>query len=1067
MPSMSNPSRSIFQFPEVRVVEASAGSGKTYALAKRYVQLLLNSSLKNESMPIRSILAITFTNKAAYEMKARIIEFLKLIAFQKLTQQQAIDILEPLQISKQEASLKAFQIMEDLIHHYNFFLVQTIDKFINAILSGSAFKMGLTANFKIRTNFKEYLEYSLDECIDQAAGNRELEHLFQEFLQNYLYLENRSGWFPKQDMLFILIDLFVQLNTYGLPLRASVVAPDTLIKTKRKILEDIQSLKAHLPEGTNKSFQKVLEKWVEHHPKGFDIDSISDYFAWADLPVKQGTQVPRETEKLWEKIHRDLKDLCELEAHHLFDPYGAIFSLVMDNFKNISSQEDILFLNELNKQASLLFDEGHLTVQELYYRLATRFRHYLMDEFQDTSRLQWQNLQLMVEEALSTGGTLFYVGDRKQAIYQFRGGDVALFDEVKAGFKHFNVHEEVLSQNWRSQPAIIDFNNHIFSMSNLEHFLAQKEQYEEEKNKANAVCFTDEDRQALSHVFQTSEQTKTEGKDGGLVKVEMIDGSNKEERNEVIKEKVIALIRQLEKRFSYSEIAFLTRGNNEVEELTNWLLEEGFSVESERTSNIKENVVIEELILFLKFLLSPIDNVSFAQFILGEMFGQASQIAAEELHQFVFSVRQRLSQEKSFYLYTEFRERYPEVWGRLIEDFFKNIGLYPLYEMLVSIYSRFEVLNHFPHYQGFLMHFLNLIKTKEDDYPESASFLEYFENAAPEDLFVQVTNTQAIKIMTVHKAKGLEFPVVILPFLGMDVQVGSQGADQKQSYILEKLNESEEIELIRLKSKYLKFSEELYDIHVREYKKSFLTELNNIYVALTRPVDEMYIFIPNRYGTNFNLVQFLIPEGWMNVGKETVKREVKEKKEEIRTIPPSQYQDWIKYLKEEFLNSDALRNKARRKQGEIVHYLLSFVPNLNQEKFDVVLKQAVENAKLVFPDEPDWKEYERIVQSIVNKAELKQFFYLADEQVMNECEFIAANGQGRRIDRLMIGKSDVTIVDYKLARIKDSDYVKQVKEYVHIVKELHPGKKVRGFIVYSNQLECEEVICSVIASETK
>mgnify|MGYP001616264412 CR=1 FL=1 len=136
-----------------------------------------------------------------------------------------------------------------------------------------------------------------------------------------------------------------------------------------------------------------------------------------------------------------------MEAHHLFDPYVAIFSLVMDNFKHISSQEDILFLNELNKQASLLFGEGHLTVQELYYRLATRFRHYLMDEFQDTSRLQWQNLELMVEEALSTGGTLFYVGDRKQAIYQFRGGDVALFDEVKAGFKHFNVHEEILNQN--------------------------------------------------------------------------------------------------------------------------------------------------------------------------------------------------------------------------------------------------------------------------------------------------------------------------------------------------------------------------------------------------------------------------------------------------------------------------------------------------------------------------------------------------------------------------------------------------------------------------------------------
>lgn len=1054
---MSSNPQPIFQFPEVRVVEASAGSGKTYALAKRYVQLLLSSALKKENIPIRYILAITFTNKAAYEMKIRIIEFLKLIAFEKLTQLQEKNILEPLQMSKQEASKIAFQVMEDLIHHYNFFLVQTIDKFINSILSGSAFKLGLTANFKIRTNFKEYLEQSLDEIIDQAAGNKELERLLQEFLQNYLYLENRSGWFPKQDMLYIMIDLFVQLNTYGLPLRAEVISPDILIKTKRMFLEDVKKLKDQLPVGTDARFEKILTEWIENHPRGFDIDSISDYFAREEIPVKKGTVVQAETEKLWKKIYRDLKALSELEAKHLFDPYIAIFSLVMDNFKTISSKEDILFLNELNKQASHLFDEGRLTVQELYYRLATRFRHYLMDEFQDTSRLQWQNLELMVEEALSTGGTLFYVGDRKQAIYQFRGGDVSLFDEVKKRFEHFNVREEVLEKNWRSQKAIVDFNNAVFAMSNLKEFLNKKMDYEGEKNKKDAIGFTDEDLEVMSHIFQTSGQRTNDGKDDGLVKVERVDASIKEERNEIIREKVITLIRNLEKRYAHSEIALLTRGNDEVEELTNWLLAEGISVESERTSNIKENAIVQDLVYFLKFLLSPIDNVSFAQFILGDMFIKTSRIPEAELHQFIFSLRLRLSQEKSFYLYTEFRSRFPFVWDRFIEDFFKNIGLYPLYELLVSIYSRFEVLKHFPQYQGFLMHFLNLVKTKEDDYPDVSSFLNYFENAPAEDLYVQVTNKQAIKIMTIHKAKGLEFPVVILPFLGMDVQVGNQGADQKQSYLLQNVEASQEIELLRLKSKYFKFSQKLFDIYTHEYKKSFLTELNNMYVALTRPIDELHIFIPSRYGNGFNCAQFLIPKNLMMHGKEGFKRQSKEKKEDIHAIPTSEYQDWIKYLNDEFLHSDELKNKVRRNQGKVVHHILSFIKNLNQDKIEDVMIGAIENAKLIFPEENAWADYEKAVYAIVNHPDLKRFFYLKGEEVFNEIELISADGHGKRIDRLIIGKDEIVVVDYKLAKLKDSPYAEQVKEYMNILKSLHADKKVEGFIVYSNQLECEEI----------
>nr|MBP6343650.1 UvrD-helicase domain-containing protein [Candidatus Omnitrophota bacterium] len=159
-----------FECPEVRVVEASAGSGKTFALAKRYVQLLISSS--HQESALRTILAITFTNKAAIEMKARILEFLKKIALSKLSAAEYKEIVSPLNLTEEEAGGRAFRVMEALIRNYNFFQVQTIDSFINALLSGCSFKINLSANFDIRRNTHEYIAKALDRLIDRAVTDK-------------------------------------------------------------------------------------------------------------------------------------------------------------------------------------------------------------------------------------------------------------------------------------------------------------------------------------------------------------------------------------------------------------------------------------------------------------------------------------------------------------------------------------------------------------------------------------------------------------------------------------------------------------------------------------------------------------------------------------------------------------------------------------------------------------------------------------------------------------------------------------------------------------------------------
>src|SRR3989338_7627130 len=1046
---------SVFHFPEVRGVEASAGSGKTYALSRRYIQLLLDPASSFEPAFLRHILAITFTNKAAVEMKRRILESLRKIALQRLPACERAEILRPLGMSDEDASRKAFRIMEAIIHHYHLFQVQTIDKFINALLCGCAFKIGLTANFKIKSNARDYLEYSLDRLLDRAPQEKALAKIFEHFLHNYLYLENRSGWFPKTDMLSILSALFGHHNVYAGRFKEGPFTPQDLIKKKKAILESLGTLRRHLPQDTDKRFINSLDIFLKRNKQAFDIDAVSDYFAREYPPVRQGAEIPAETERLWSRIRGDLRQACEEEAYCLFNPYIRIFELVREGLGELSFREDILFLEELNKKARGLFDEEDVTVAELYYRLAGRFRHYLIDEFQDTSVLQWRNLEKMVEEALSTGGSLFYVGDRKQAIYGFRGGEVGLFDDIKGKWGAFNVRTDFLTKNWRSQKAIVEFNNCVFSSENLTKFLSRKQEYEKEKNKRPRVDFQAEDIRELNNLFQSSQQNFQEEKDGGYVRVEILDIDKKEERDNALRGKVIGLVKEMKARFSYGEMAILTRSNAQVEQMTSWLLEEGIPVESERTSDITKNTLIQEAIAFLRFLDSPIDNIAFAALILGDLFAKATGVPQEAVHDFVFRLRERLRNEKDFYIYTEFRETYRDVWEKYFDEFFKNVGLYPLYELLVSMYHRWEILKHFPSYQGFWMHLLELVKDREEEHCDITSFLEYFDHLEGEDLYVHVTKTDAVSIMTVHKAKRLEFPVVILPYLGMEVQVGNSAEDYQQSYILRQDNSL--VELLRLKAKYLEFSDDLYGIYAQEYKKALAAELNNIYVALTRPECELYVFIPKRIGNAFNPVQFLIPDHVREIGAPQSYPRKPPGEAALHYLAAAGHHDWIDYLKDEFPALSEVRHREQLLEGSVIHFMLSRIGNLDKEDFDRNLAYALQQAPAYFPQIQDFSSYGTWIKRLLEAREIRPFFYCGPALVFTEKEIVDKSGRTRRLDRLIVRDNEAGIVDFKSSRDAAGQYERQAGEYMSLVGALYPRHKVRGYLVYLDKADVEEI----------
>jgi len=980
-------------------------------------------------------------------MKGRILYFLKKIALDKFsTAKEKEELLAMLGVDDVVAQKKAFSIMDTIIKNYNFFQVQTIDSFINAILSGCAFRLGLSANFRIKTEYKDYLAYALDKLIDHAAIDQKTRRAFANFLHQYLILENKTGWSPKKEILAAINDLFSSVNKYGgdfLPCPGDV---SDLLAQKKNTLASMRQLKRDLPSETHATFEKKLSDFLGEHKDNFNFSALSEYFMRTDFPVRKNGVVSSNVKKIWEQIRKELRVIAELESRLTFNAYIEIFNKVFLYFKALSAKDDILFLEELNRETRILLDEKGMSVPELYYRLAMRLNHFLIDEFQDTSRLQWKNLEIMVDEALSVGGSLFYVGDKKQAIYRFRGGDVTLFDTVKEGYKNSNLCPQFLRHNYRSQKEIVLFINEVFSTKNLENLFKLGAQETKEKEVFSAA-----EEEAVLRVFKEVRQSPVAGKEGGFVNVEFLDSKKKEERNALAKDKLFCLLDDLKARgWGYRDIALLVRENDDVELLSAWLIEKGLPVESEKTLNIRNNPLIKELVSFLKFLNSPIDNIAFVSFILGDIFSTASGLSKDELGDFIFELRETARIKKDVYFYREFRYRFPEAWESLIEEFFKNVGFIPLYELAISIYSAFKCLERFSDHQGFLMRLLELIKEQEEDRQSLPLFLEFFDKAGGEDLYVRTGKTNAVNILTIHKAKGLGFPVVILPFLEMNAEVKP---------VLVKASDGV-LSLQRISEKYRKYSFGLQDAYRQEYLKSFIDELDNVYVALTRAREELHVFLPQKTRGGLNWARLLIGEHDFQRGKgeRAVLTEKVPSDALLQELPFSRYGDWIPFLKDEFIDRGLIRRRREISRGEVLHYIFSSLNDGTSAGLEPALKAAFKNARMKFPFVEDFSEHEALVRKIVDDKKMELFFLIGEGQVFTEKEVVDEFGCTKRMDRLIVKKDSVWVIDYKSSKSERDEDRQQVQAYKALISKIYPQKTCKGFLVYFDSCTWEEVI---------
>ncbi|MBF0331304.1 MAG: UvrD-helicase domain-containing protein [Candidatus Omnitrophica bacterium] len=1050
----------MFLSPEIRVVEASAGSGKTYALARRYVQLILHLTRQRQIPPVHSILAITFTNKAAFEMKERILKFLKQLALGVMPEDESAALLAPIGMRAEEAKELAGKIMQTILRHYNYFQVETIDKFINALLVSSAFQVGLTANFRIKTNSREYLARALDVVIERVRKDPVLARAFDDFLISMLLVESRSSWLPKDVVLDTVEKLFNEYNTYGLDFTRAGITPQDLIQSKAAVIADMKVFASPLPEGLQDRFAQGIDAFLEEYHAAFSFKGLPKSFQPDnEKRMKKGASLSPEYEKLWGRVEEGFKRAAALEVAHLYDPYIELFEQVRAVFDTACVREDVVFLSQLNAKARAVYAQG-MGVDELYYRLAARYEHYLLDEFQDTSLLQWENLRVLPEEAIAQGGSLFYVGDKKQAIYGFRGGDTRLFDAVAARYAAPDYHcrKDTLDKSYRSRQAIVDFNNRVFSLENLERLMMAVNDKGERLIPARGC-----DKDELRRVYSQSKQEAVLTGAKGYVRLEVLAGVKKDDYREDARIRVLARLDELKDRFKWSDIVILVRKNNDVEDMTRWLLEAGVPATSDRTLSIKKHPLVEEIVAFLRFLLSPSDNASFGSFISGDIFCSAAGIKSSDIQDLIMSWRRQRGASLSLV----FADKYPQVWKELVEPFLVRCGLHPLYELLVMFFRQTKALEIFVPAQGFLMRFLGVVKAREDEFPGVAEFLACYETIEGDELFVEVLSGakegDAVRVMTVHKAKGLEFPVVIIPFLTMGLGSSSSGGNKALAYTLRV--EDEALKLYHFTAAHLPYSDCAQELDVEEDMQTFFSELNNLYVALTRAACEMYGFLPLKAGNAHNLAVVLFPAETYAVGApaQGYPGKAADLEGTVKKLMPPVCRDWMGLLEDEFVPVDQPSTRSLKDSGNALHALLAeikvVVPGQERSAVSDALAQNGRLKELV--------DEEALVQALAEPC-IRTFFRSGAGEVHCEYALVDRMGNTHRLDRLIITPDEVIIVDFKSSRgdpagrsLQDEA---QVRTYMELLKQIYPGRSVKGYLVFINEKEVKEVGADLVST---
>lgn len=719
------------------IYNASAGSGKTYQLALNYLKLLSHLSV-GEEFKFKNLLAITFTNKASFEMKERIISFLKEIFKQT---ERGKNLCEETGITPKKAEI----ILEELFLKYDSLQIKTIDSFLLNLYRALSYELDMPADFQIKTYIEESLiEKALNRLFEEAKEKEEL----LEFLENFV------------DYLFTNED------------KLQIDMKNRLIKLTEKIFQKI-------------TYKKEL------------IDTLEDY----------------------KEPYLKSQDL-----------YLGLYALLKKKLEEVFNEEKIFFIGVWKERLSQNLTKYPEFIPWIYVKLGS-LEGIIIDEFQDTDRVQWEAIMPIVEDVISRNRFLICAGDPKQSIFQWRGGDPFILETILQEFSSYPIRIENLEKNYRSAPEVVKFNNLFFShISNdyelkkelLEELIFGKDKFEEKERVIESVL--KDFNWSFENVYQEAVNNFKGEVKCKFLKIEnnLEKKSLKERIKELTKKEILNILRELEKSNDFEDVAILVRKNEEIAELSSFLISQGFKVIGSSFLKIKESPLINSIVSLLKFINYPEDEIALAGFLSGS-FSEEFLNILNRYYEFKFS--------GSNLILTDFvKNEYPNFWKTYIEDFISANKYFSFYELCRYIINKLRIEEKRESEISYLYKFLSIVLDFSFKGGDLEEFLEYWEKYSEDELEMP-KDKSAVKILTIHLAKGLEFNHVILPLTWEERPYTS---DFRLVFYNGNIYRGKKEEL----------PEEGKIGWYLEKAKTKLELFNLLYVGFTRAIKTLYILIP-------------------------------------------------------------------------------------------------------------------------------------------------------------------------------------------------------------------------------
>ena len=1053
---------------EFLVYKASAGSGKTYTLVKEYLKMAMKG---DDPFLFKKILAITFTNKAASEMKERVIIALRQIRDgNEKAEELKKTLADELNISENEIKERASTLLSTILHNYSDFSISTIDSFMHRVVKAFAHDLHLPINFSVELDNETILQQAIAQIIEKVGNDPEITKALVGFTTFKTDNEKSSNIYEelfaaasdllKEGYSDIISKLHVLSISDFLRIRSEIEnfqanIDQQIIEIGKNAVEliynsglEINSFSQN-ENGIGKFFHKLskFDDMKEFSPNSYHYKAIyediwyskqtSAYTIQQIVSIKQDLRnYFLEAENIW-KLNGEEYILNTLIKDSLFTI--ALLNEMSKIIDKMREEEHIVHISEFGKRvAEIVYNEP---VPFIYERLGEKFEHFLIDEFQDTSVLQWQNLLPLVENGLSQNADSLIVGDGKQAIYRFRGGDVEQFAQLPQHYpndlpqiqkdrylllrEHFAPKN--LETNFRSKKEIIDFNNSFYQYISENHL-----------------------PENFSNVYLAHQQKSIANKIDGFVSIQFIDGKiNTEEKQLLNIEACEKIIKQLkkDKKYNYQDIAILTRTNVNGTLLAASLLELGIPVVSNESLLICKAPQVQFILSWLKLLIH--ENIVIHLLAISNYLIERKQLEFSSIANFLD--QQNLKEENILNLLQE------KGFDININDL-RSLSLFETCNKLCNIFNL-EV-NKNPFLQFFLETVWNLGKNKSVDIP---IFFEWWNEKGIKQSIVLPQDADAVKIMSVHKSKGLQFPVVILPF--------AYGENTKKSHTWvsneDALPENLPASRIPINEKLL--NTKFANLKIEDTYKTELDMINLLYVATTRPEDALYI-ITGRNGISGSLQKgwetylekyaevfnpSILTDKLITWGNPDFKnfREEKKKAESSNSqnhVAVGNWQDRIIISRVAKKIWDNKEEPSKVEYGKMLHLGLSYVKYVGDET-----KATQRLIQEGFAQNEKANYYINYLKKITEHPILKDYF-TSNYKVYNEKELLVTAKEVLRPDRVAENEEEYVVIDYKTGKKKLKDQ-EQVKNYIKYLSELKV-KKIKGLLVYLYEdIEVEEV----------